>query len=145
MGSFGLLEADDLWVLPLAGRLVTQCRFDYAFTIIVGERENSFEIRIEEPFEFRVGGGQRVTLDPEAEPGAMGPALTVLHQTIDRAVAYKDGRLGVEFAGGGELRVPLGQRFEAWTLVGPTGLRIVSLPGGELAIWSPDESGAASG
>lgn len=146
MNSFELIEADDLWVLPLAGRPVTQCRFDYAFTIVLDEPESSFEIRIEEPFEFTaVGGGQPVTLDPEADTRAMAPALAILHRAIDRAVAYKDGRLGVEFAEGGELRVPLGPSFEAWTLVGPAGLRIVSLPGGELAIWSSEESGTAAG
>lgn len=30
------------------------------------------------------------------------------------------------------------ERFEAWTIAGPGGLTIVCLPGGELAVWSPD-------
>jgi hypothetical protein len=137
-----MIEAEDHWVLPLAGQAVTQCRFDYAFTIIAGKTESSFEIRIEEPFEFSSRGeGRAITVDPEAEPLTMGPALGVLHQTIDRAVAYKDGRLAVKFAEGDELWVPSGQSFEPWTLVGPAGLRIVSLPDGELAIWSPEGSG----
>jgi hypothetical protein len=36
------------------------------------------------------------------------------------------------------LRAPIGEDYESWNIVGPAGLRIVSLPGGELAIWSPD-------
>jgi Family of unknown function (DUF6188) len=43
----------------------------------------------------------------------------------------------VRFVGGNELRVPSSDDYEAWTLVGPDGLRLVSMPGGELAIWKP--------
>lgn len=138
-----MMEEDDLWVLPLVARRVSQCRFDYAFTIVLDEPGTAFEIRIEEPFEFTAAdGGQPVTLDPEAEPVAMAPALAILHRVIDRSVAYKDGRLRIGFAGGGELCVPSGESFEAWTLVGPEGLQVVSLPAGQLAIWNAAESGA---
>ncbi|WP_404963105.1 DUF6188 family protein [Streptomyces sp. 147326] len=29
--------------------------------------------------------------------------------------------------------------FEAWQITGPRGWRFVSLPGGDLAVWSPPE------
>jgi Family of unknown function (DUF6188) len=38
-----------------------------------------------------------------------------------------------------DARVPAAEDFEAWELVGPDGLRTVSLPGGDLAVWQPDE------
>lgn len=139
------VEAADRWLVPVAGRSVTQCRLDYAFTLVVAdESAGSFEIRIEQPFMVTSGAGE-VVLDPEGEPARMAPALGLLHQAIEQAVAFKDGRLELSFTDGGVLSVPVGEDYEAWNIVGPAGLRIVSLPGGELAIWSPerDRDGSA--
>jgi len=63
--------------------------------------------------------------NPSGEPGTS-------------SLAYKDGRLKLELSGGNRLHIFAGQEFEPWTLVGPDGLRVVSVPGGELAIWGPD-------
>lgn len=132
------VEAADRWLVPVAGRSVTQCRLDYAFTLVVAdESAGSFEIRIEQPFVV-TSRGDEVVLDPEGEPARMAPALGLLRQDIEQAAAFKDGRLELSFTDGGVLSVPVGEDYEAWSIVGPAGLRIVSLPGGELAIWSPD-------
>ena len=39
---------------------------------------------------------------------------------------------------GGTLRVPFMDRFEAWSILGPRKERVISMPGGELAIWSAE-------
>lgn len=77
-------------------------------------------------------------LDPEGDPLAMAPALRLLRQGVKQAIAFKDGRLELVLSGGVVLRVPFDEDFESWNIVGPAGLRIVSLPGGALAIWSPE-------
>lgn len=140
-----LVEGTDRWELWLRERLVTQCRFDHAFTIILDHPNGALEIRIGEPFTISTARGDEVTLKPEAEPAAMGPALVVLRRIVERVLAFKDGRLELQFGDGGRLRVPAGEEFEAWDLVGPAGLRIVSLPRGELAIWKPEWRDAAAG
>lgn len=133
-----LVETADRWLVPMAGLTVTQCRLDYAFSLVVaGEPASSFEVRIEQPFVV-AGHNDELVLDPEGEPAAMSPALSVLRQDVEQASAFKDGRLEMTFGDGAVLRVPVSADYEAWNIVGPAGLRIVSLPGGELAIWSPD-------
>lgn len=146
MSVVEFVEAEDRWVVPLAGATVTQCRVDYAFTLVVGGAQGSFEVRIEHPFELLpYPDGGPVSLSLEHDPTALGPALAMLHAELDEALAFKDGRLELRLSDGGSVRVSASEEFEAWTLVGPDGLRLVSMPGGELAVWSPDGSAAAPG
>jgi hypothetical protein len=136
MVAGGLVDALDRWVVPMAGLTVTQCRVDYAFTIVVaGEPGESFEVRIGEAMVL-VSEGEELTLAPERDPVQMAPALTVLRRDVEHAIAFKDGRLEMAFSGDVALRVPLSEDYEPWNLTGPNGLLIVSLPGGELGIWS---------
>lgn len=131
--------------------MVTQVRLDYAFTLVVEPerfippdgvvvlelgRAVAFELRIQESF---VLGrcGEEFTFDPEGEPMAIAPALALSRQDIEQAVAFKDGSLRAIFSDGGVLRVPGGEKYEPWQIVGPAGFMLVSLPGGDLAVWSP--------
>jgi Family of unknown function (DUF6188) len=135
-----LVEAQDHWVLPLDGCAVVQCRVDFAFTIVAEGPEGAFELRVEQPFEWFGGtdGQAPLSIDVAGDPTAAAPALACLNRGIRAGAAFKDGRLELRFEDGLELRVPAGQDYEPWTLTGPGGLRVVSAPGGELTIWSPD-------
>jgi hypothetical protein len=62
--------------------------------------------------------------------------LALLDRAVSRVVAFKDGRLSLAFDGGWKIEVPGGAQFEAWTLTGPNGLLVVSIPGGDLAVWT---------
>ena len=138
-----LVDALDRWLVPMAGLTVTQCNVDYAFTVVVaGEPGESFYVKIEQPFVL-VSEGQELALDPAGDPVQIAPALTVLRRDAEHAIAFKDGRLEMAFGGDVALRVPVGDQYEAWSLTGPGGLLIVSMPGGELAIWSdrPGDAG----
>lgn len=139
------VDAEDRWVVRLGGGVVAQCRVDHAFTLVIDGERGSFEVRIEQPFKLsRVDGGL-TALSWEGDPTALAPALAVLHAEVDAALAFKDGRLELKFRDGDWLRVSASEEFEAWTLVGPDGLRLVSVPGAELAVWSPHGSAAAPG
>lgn len=140
-----LVDAKDRWLVPLDGCAVVQCRIDHAFTLVIDSGRDSFEVRIEQPFEVlgQVDGGQPVSLSLEDGPAALAPGLSVLHAALEGASALKDGRLELRFADGRWLHVPASEAFEAWSLVGPDGLRLISLPGGELAVWSPGSSADA--
>ena len=133
----GLVESADRWLVPMVGT-VTQCRLDYAFSLVIADDSaGSFEVRIEQPFVVAGSDGE-VRLDPEGDPQQMAPALRVLRRTVEQAIAFKDGGLELTFDDGAVLRVAAGEDYEAWNIVGPGGLRLVSMPGGELAIWSPE-------
>jgi hypothetical protein len=135
-----LVEAQDRWVLPLGGCAVVQCCVDHAFTIVAEGPDGAFEVRVEQPFEWFAGtdGQAPLSIEVASDPTAAAPALACLHKGIRAGLAFKDGRLELRFEDGLELRVPAGEDYEPWTLTGPGGLRVVSAPGGELSIWSPE-------
>ena len=118
----------------------------FAFSLVVAvDGNDSYYVTIEEPFSIRAPGcTDEVTLAPEQAPVQLAPALAVLRQSVEHAFAFKDGRLELAFADGSMLHAPAGEKYEPWNIVGPAGLRIVSLPNGGLAIWSPESHGAGS-
>ncbi len=128
-----LAEQEDRWILPLAGLRVDQCLVDFAFTL---RCEGGFEVRIECPFRFRAATGETRELDPDEDPADLAVALRIVRGSVRSAVALKGGQLEVEFVDGSAISVPADASFEAWNLVGPEGMRVICLPGGELAIWS---------
>lgn len=144
MTAIELVEGDDRWVLPLSGCAVGQCCIDWAVTLRLDHPRGAFELRIEESFLFAPAGGEEVQLQPEDDPIGLGPLLAVTRTTVEHAAAFSDGRLEMSFADGSTLTVQGSQEYEPWGLVGPAGLRVVSVPGGELAIWRPHTGDTAS-
>jgi hypothetical protein len=131
-----LVESEDRWEVPLDGTL-EQVRADHALTLVVDGERGAFEIAIEQPFALERAGDGTTEVGWPDDMAAVAPVLALLHGGVEAAVAFKDGRLELRLAGGACLRVAAGEDFEPWTLVGPGGLRLVSVPGGELAVWSP--------
>jgi len=127
-----LVEADDRWLFSLQNVVVDQCCFDYAVTFRCSD--GPWELRIEQPFEITERDGTACHVDPE-QGDHLDAALTVLRAPFESASAFKDGRLELRI-GGSSIVVPASQNFEAWTVVGPEGLRLVSMPGGEVAVWT---------
>lgn len=134
-----LVPRDDGWVLPVHGQKVTRCCVDWARILILCE--NGAQIAIGEPFTLVTSDGHQYTLDPDpgTDPASLAPILQVMRQIVRAGTAFSDGRLELSFHDGTRIDVPSGKDFEAWNLSGPGGiddLKIVSIPGGELAIWS---------
>ena len=116
---------------------MTRCCIDYGVTFTVDDAGDAFEIRIEQPFELH-RDGEDVLIEPGGDPVKLAPALALLNAEVEKAVAFLDGRLLLRFLDGGEVLVSACHEFEPWTLVGPGGLRLVSMPGGEVAVWRPE-------
>jgi|GraSoiStandDraft_39_1057311.scaffolds.fasta_scaffold1580378_1 Family of unknown function (DUF6188) len=102
--------------------------------ILDPDRENVM-ITVEQEFCLNVRG-QEYLISPK-EPTRLGPLFLVLHKTINAALAFKNGVLEIEFIDGDKLRVRPHPKYEAWSIVGDRGLRIISVPGGDLAVWKP--------
>ncbi len=132
MSALALVEADDRWLLPLAGRSVERVCIDFAVTLVI---TGGLELRIEQPFVIEGADGSEALLVPEGDPDRLAAAVTLARREVATAEAFKDGHLEIGFADGAHLEVPADEGFEAWELVGPGGLRTVSLPGGDLAVW----------
>jgi hypothetical protein len=133
-----LIEEKDHWLLPIVGREVTRCLVAYAFSLEFWEPDYLFTIRIGGEF-FFTEKGKKVFLSPELPPVGLGPALSMLHQTVASAIAYKSGRLEVRFMNGSYFSVEPDLNFEAWEITATDGLKLVCLPGLGLAVWYPNE------
>ncbi|WP_203690817.1 DUF6188 family protein [Catellatospora coxensis] len=131
-----LEEHDDRWILPFRGLRVTQILVDHAFSLRL---DDAGQVRIEGKATLGwAAAGVRpetITLDPQRQDVAAG--LAVFNTDVLSAVAFKSGVLRIVFSSGRLLRVPPDSDYEAWTAGGPGGMSVVSLPGGELAVWLP--------
>lgn len=138
MNPDDLVENLDRWTPPIAGLEVGLVSLDRALTLVVGDSDDArFLIAIESPCCFAsVIQSIEILIAPDGPPEKIGPVLEVLHKCVERVDAFKDGSLEIDFVEGARLRVPVSSDFEAWSVVGPFGLRLVSLPGGELAVWT---------
>jgi hypothetical protein len=133
-----LIDEDDRVELTLGGP-VSQLKVDFAFTLVVDVGDaGAVEIAIEHPFALQRPDNDPAPVEWQDDAAALAPALALLHVTAESAAAFKDGRLELRLADGLRLLVGAGGDFEPWSLVGPAGLRVVSAPGGELAVWSPE-------
>jgi|tagenome__1003787_1003787.scaffolds.fasta_scaffold20233687_2 hypothetical protein len=121
--------------LGFAGQAVL--RTDFGYTVAV-EFGGGYEVRIEVPFILRVDG-----VDREIEPGRDADAPTVAQlsgEVVSLARADDSGGLRIEFVDGARVVATADSTFEAWTVAGPGGLKVVCGPGGELSVWSPQQS-----
>jgi hypothetical protein len=92
-----LVEEDDRWILPWEGRMVEQCRVDWALTLGI---EGEYEVQIDGPFTFRTEAGVLQRLELELDPAGLGVLLRVVRGRVASAVVFKDGRLELDFVGG---------------------------------------------
>jgi len=125
-------EASDL-TLPLRGKTVSRCIVDSSFGIDFIEGGKRSTIRIESAFRLRALGADRSLSIDRVED--MGKALVLIGKTVTKALARRDGGLGVTFEDGTILSVPPDPSTEAWEFAGPDRSVVVSLPGGGLSTW----------
>jgi Family of unknown function (DUF6188) len=120
------------WLLPLTDEVVTWCCIDYAFSF---GTQNQISIRIEQPFVYTSASGAEHLIVPEQDPVQVAPVLAIARLSAQEGFAYSDGHLEVTFSDGSAIGVASTQDYEPWELTGPEGLKMVSVPGGELSVW----------
>lgn len=135
--NMALTEAEDRWLLPLTGQKVGRLCVDFAVTLVF---TGDLELRIEQPFVITGRDGSEALVIPEGDSDRLAPIVQLARCEVVRADAFKDGHLELLFSNGTGVEVPPDEGFEAWALVDPDGMRMVSLPGGSLAIWRPSHS-----
>jgi hypothetical protein len=118
--------------LKLAGQRVTAQDAGYTVALVFGEGGSggAYEVRIETPFSLRQPGGDLEVTPGETDlPDLVGRVVTV-------AQADDEGGLRIDFQDGSRVLVAADPDYEAWTVAGPDGFKVVSEPGGSLAVWS---------
>jgi Family of unknown function (DUF6188) len=94
-----------------------------------------YEVRVEAGFTVRTADGEhRVVPGGDDGGGAALDALTGLVVTV--ATADDAGGLRIDLDGGARVLAEADPEYEAWTVAGPGGMKVVSLPGGGLSVWS---------
>ncbi|MFD0416856.1 DUF6188 family protein [Streptomyces sp. NPDC127108] len=143
MNESAFAELADRWVLGLRGLDVTKISVDYQLSLLLG---SDACVVLEAPFQLSwgsaAGDGPQDMLDPGQQDVAA--ALALFGATILSAVAFKTGVLRLVFDNGLHLNCRANPSFEAWQVAGPGDWRFVSLPGGDLAVWSGAESAEES-
>ena len=108
---------------------------------IVLQFSNVHFVVVSSPIDVDVGG-ESLCLSPEDDSDeAFEPVSQLIGQMVDVASTDAAGALIVTFKGGGRLKVEPDPRYEAWNVAGPDGALVVSMPGGELAVWSARPGG----
>jgi hypothetical protein len=121
------------YVLNLDGEPVYRCSLDRQLRLLLGT--SGVEIVIASPFEL-VKDEDRWVLDPE-RPEEIAPAFQVLWRIVSNVTVENDGRLVIGFFDGTIVNVPSDPDYEAWEIVAENGLRLICMPGGEVAYWAP--------
>ncbi|MFE3108887.1 DUF6188 family protein [Kitasatospora indigofera] len=127
-------EHEDRWIMNLRGLAVTEISVGHQLSLRLG---SDARVVLGCPFELTQGVGddrQHVFLDPGRQDVAA--ALGLFEAKVLSAVAFKAGSLRLVFDNGCHLNSRADPSFEAWEVLGPGGWRVISMPGGQLAVWA---------
>lgn len=134
MSKITVIELEDRWIFPMENLTVTKLEIDYAFTISTWvSNDVYFSITIEASFAFNTPDNNRIDVTPETLTGICS-VLKILHSTFRSVIAYKTGKLEINFNTGEQIVVEPNSSYEAWNLTGPGGLLYVCIAGGDFAI-----------
>jgi hypothetical protein len=131
-----MIETSDSWIIPIVDMEVSRFLIDYILYIQVGSEPRLFTVAMETKGTYVEASGQEHTVLPQKKE-SIGILLSTLHTHITNAVAYKSGRLILSFSDSSYLLVDADDKFEAWSINGSDGLKLVCLPGGGIAFWLP--------
>jgi len=116
----------------LVGLRLLQVRCTSTLQLGVGV---GWSVTVEDEYTFTTDGGELLSTADGQEPVIVAALDTGRGTVVSRADVDDLGGLTLGVAGG-LLRVEPCARFESWNVVGPHGQRVVSMPGGGLAVWS---------
>jgi Family of unknown function (DUF6188) len=136
--NYFIVEKDDAWNIPIVGRRVSRIEVDTTIKVLFFDPDitgdEHVEILIESPFHLEIDK-DNYELHRVANPTGLGPIFAVIGKAVDSAVAFKKGGLQIIFENQIKLKIAPLEDYESWSIVGARGLRIVCMPGGELAVW----------
>ena len=117
----------------LAGKRLVAVDLEYTLVLRLS---GVYVVAISSPLTVEHDGG-RIRLDPEdGDPESFGAVHQLVGRTVEAAVVDRAGALDVTFDTGARLRVEPDPHYEAWNVSGPDGALVVSMPGGEPAVWT---------
>lgn len=116
----------------LTGQHLTRVECEVTLQVVTAE---GWFITVENDYEWRGADGALLTTIGGEEDRIVATLTEAIGSPLTTFSYSEDGRLTFGVAAG-EVRVAASEQFESWGIVGPDKERVISLPGGELAIWS---------
>ena len=132
--NYQLVEHHDHWTIPLVGQHVSRFRVDMQLTLEFFEPADE-ETMVWIAGEFRLDLDGKERLLSVGQRDTLGSVFALLNRSVQTALAYKNGTLEITFKEGGKLSVASESNYESWGVTGVRWLRLVCMPGGELAVW----------
>ncbi|CCF61488.1 DUF6188 family protein [Nocardia cyriacigeorgica] len=120
---------------PVSGMRVSCVTIGYTVTAWLGE-SFEYELQIECDLEIADGSQPANQVEYERYQEHREQIQTLVGAVVETATIDSSGSLELGLDTGVSVRVLPDMEYEAWSLVGPRGYRVVCLPGGQLAIWS---------
>lgn len=126
------------YLIPFVPCEIAFTRVDFSIAFQIDHILGDFELRISGAFSYksRIGAGM---IDPDAHPEDLGPILRSARSGLLKGRVGSDGHLELQFGDGMLVDVPTSDEYEPWQIVSSSGLRVISMPGGQLAIWQPSQ------
>ncbi|WP_432760923.1 DUF6188 family protein [Nocardia cyriacigeorgica] len=121
--------------LPVAGTRVSEVTIGYTVTVRLGE-SFEYELHIEGDLEIFEGSKPPTRFEYECYQEHREQLEALVGSVVETATADSSGSFELGLNTGLCVRVLPDAEYEAWSLVGPRGYRVICLPGGQLAIWS---------
>jgi hypothetical protein len=131
------------WRIPLAGGTVCRLSIEFPFGILISVSPTVFvDLRIENEFEY--SDGTITELFRWEHPSELGRYASLWGAELSSADLSRDGNLELRFADDRRLKVAPEDAWEAWQISSDRSLtdggwKFISLPGGGLAEWLPDD------
>jgi hypothetical protein len=95
-----------------------------------------YEVRVETGFTVRTPDGDHRVMPGEDTDAAAAVLSALAGRVVTVATADDAGGLRIDLDGGARILAEADPDYEAWTVAGPGGMKVVSLPGGGLSVWS---------
>lgn len=123
--------------LGLSGKSVVSQQIEYAVAMYLTD---GYFIRLDGPFTLLLHD-RRIVITPDSDPPEVfDPVRDLVGQVVTESVVDESGVLSLSFDTDVRIvSVPDGH-YESWTMAGPNGEMVVSMPSGELAIWTETDS-----
>jgi hypothetical protein len=129
-----LAEHEDRWIMNLRGLTVVEIGISYQLSLLLDTEARVVLGCPSKLTQVVDDGRQDVVLDPGRQD--VTAAIGLFGAKVLSAVAFKTGSMRLVFDNGWHLNSRADPSFEAWEVLGPGGWRIISMPGGKLAVWS---------
>ncbi|UGT60692.1 DUF6188 family protein [Nocardia asteroides] len=119
--------------LPITGQRISTTVRDHLVELVTTA---GFVVQIEGTMQIESERGDRRTVSLAAGDATRAGLESALRGSVTAATVGPSGVLTVDLDSALRLVVPPDDKYEAWSLTGPNGYRVVCVPGGETTVWT---------